>query len=320
MIVSGLLRLLILLFVATVVTAGVKIVLSNDDGWAVANIRTGLRTLSSCSPATIIKILGMYVVLSAPADNRSGTGSSDVEPEPLGVDGCQFESCPPFSPATGSDPNNPRLNYVNSFPVTSIRFGIQTAVPPFFGGTGPDLVVAGPNVGNNLGSVVLISGTVGAAAEAAKEGFPSIAFSGAGGAIVSYTTLSESSNSTTTALVFTDLGRKFVQALLTKLFNVESPILPSNITLNVNYPEATGECTNPNAFHFVLARINEAASDAPADVQTCGTDRLPTENSVMAQDGCFVSVSVMNATTKGDVDAATQTFVLRRLGRFLSCA
>lgn len=44
--------------------------------------------------------------------------------------------------------------------VTSVRYGIQTASPPFFGGTGPDFVVSGPNVGNNLGSVVLESGTV----------------------------------------------------------------------------------------------------------------------------------------------------------------
>ena len=44
--------------------------------------------------------------------------------------------------------------------VTSVRFGIQTSAPPFFDGTGPDLVVSGPNVGNNLGSGVLGSGTV----------------------------------------------------------------------------------------------------------------------------------------------------------------
>ena len=111
-----------------------------------------------------------------------------------------------------------------------------------------------------------------------------------------------------------------MQALLEKPFNARSPILPKNVTLNVNYPAATGECTNPHAFRFVLTRINEAGSGAPADVQTCATERLPTESSVVAQEGCFVSVSVMNATTKGDVDAATQEFVLRRLGRFLSCA
>ena len=118
-----------------------------------------------------------------------------------------------------------RLNYVNSFPVTSVRFGCETLAPTFFDGAEPDLVVSGPNVGNNLGSTVLISGTVyvlpctamkfglissiidsGAACEAAKEGIPAIAFSGDGGAQVSYTTLNESSASTTTAEVFAALG------------------------------------------------------------------------------------------------------------------
>ena len=44
--------------------------------------------------------------------------------------------------------------------VTSVRIGIQTTGPLFFGGTVPDLVVTGPNVGTNLGSGVLTSGTV----------------------------------------------------------------------------------------------------------------------------------------------------------------
>lgn len=46
------------------------------------------------------------------------------------------------------------------FRVTSVRYGIQQAAPPFYDGKGPDLVVSGPNVGSNLGSTVLVSGTV----------------------------------------------------------------------------------------------------------------------------------------------------------------
>ncbi|KAL5522068.1 hypothetical protein ACEPAF_1924 [Sanghuangporus sanghuang] len=305
------LRVVVLFFAFTLASAQVKIVQTNDDGWAVANIR---------AQNTALVTAGFNVVLSAPAENESGTGSSDAEPEPLGLDGCQFESCPPFAPATGSDPDNARFNYVNSFPVTAVRFGIQTAAPPFFDGTGPDLVVSGPNVGNNLGSGVLNSGTVGAATEAAKEGFPSIAFSGSGGSIVSFRTLSQPSSSTTTANVFASLGLKFVQGLLAQPFNASSPVLPKNVSLNVNYPAATGACTDPDEFSFVLTRIDAASSNTTADVDTCGSDRLSTESSIVAQNGCFVSVSVMNATTKGDVDSATQAFVLNRLGDFLSCA
>lgn len=44
--------------------------------------------------------------------------------------------------------------------VTSVRFGIQTVSPQFFDGVGPDFVVAGPNVGANLGKTTLESGTV----------------------------------------------------------------------------------------------------------------------------------------------------------------
>jgi len=50
-----------------------------------------------------------------------------------------------------------------------MRYGIQTLGPKFFGGA-PDIAVAGPNVGSNLGITVLVSGTVGAATEAVKEG------------------------------------------------------------------------------------------------------------------------------------------------------
>jgi 5'/3'-nucleotidase SurE len=58
-----------------------------------------------------------------------------------------------------------------------MRYGIQTLSPKFFGGP-PDIAVAGFNVGSNLGTTVLFSGTVGAATEAVKEGIPAIAFSG----------------------------------------------------------------------------------------------------------------------------------------------
>jgi len=262
----------------------------------------------------------MQVVLSAPAENESGTGSSDSPATTVGSSGCEFSSCAPGSAPTGNNASNTRLNYVNSFPVTSVRFGIQTAAPPFFGGTGPDFVVSGPNVGTNLGSGSngpTGSGTVGAACEAAKEGFPSVAFSGSGGSQVSFTTLSTSSSSTTTADVFGALGVRFVEALIG---SGAKPFLPAEVTINVNYKAASGSCTSASAFDFVLTRVTTASSSTPPDVNTCGTTRLPTEaNVINNMSGCLASVSVMNATTKVDVGASTQAFVLNRLGSFLSC-
>ncbi len=46
-------------------TRATNVVLSNDDGWAEINIRTFYNTLTAA---------GDSVVLSAPAENESGTG------------------------------------------------------------------------------------------------------------------------------------------------------------------------------------------------------------------------------------------------------
>jgi len=297
-----------------------KILQTNDDGWAVSNIR---------ALNTALRDASYNVVLSAPATDQSGTGSSDSPPTTVGKGGCEYNSCTAGSPSTGFNASDPTLNYVNSYPVTSVRFGIQQAAPPFFGGTGPDLVVAGPNVGSNLGSTVLISGTVGAASEAAKEGYPSIAFSGSSGSEESYADLDEASKSATTAAsVYAQLSLSFVQAMLVKPFGApgsKTALLPPNITLNVNFPEPKGSCAATPSLKFMLTRINKAAKGAAADVANpCGGDSeyLSLENDIINDAStkstpCWASVSVMNATTKADVDAATQAIVVERLGSFL---
>ncbi|KAJ3727294.1 sure-like protein [Lentinula guzmanii] len=281
-----------------------NIVLTNDDGWAVAMIRAQNSALLEA---------GYDVVLSAPAENESGTGSSTATPTTL-TEPCEFDTCTTGSPPEGFNASDPRLNYVNAFPVDSVRFGIQTLSPTFFGGA-PDFVVSGPNVGNNLGTATVdISGTVGAACEAAKEGIPSTAFSAAGLSQVSFTDLSNDNADTLAALVFSQLTVEFVNALLA----AGPPFLPPGISVNVNYPSSTSSsCASPSDFSFILTRI--APSNSATDVETCGTDHLPGETAVVATTGCFASVSVMNATTKTDVDATTQAFVLNRLGDFLSC-
>jgi len=285
-----------------------KIVLTNDDGWATANIRAQNSALISA---------GFNVVLSAPANDESGTGSEDAPPTTVGSGGCEFDTCPAGSPPTGFNATNPRLNYVNSFPVTSVRFGIQNASLPFFGGTGPDFAVSGPNIGNNLGLGALGSGTVGAACEAAKEGIPSVALSGATGSHISFTTLDTPSDLTTAAGVYGELGARLTQALLGSGI---SPVLPSGITLNVNYPAVNASCPDADSFRFVLTRIFDAIPIiTPPDVSTCGRTRLPTETSLVAMSGCFASVSVMDAVLKLDVLAPTQQAVLDRLSSFLSC-
>ncbi|NRK29867.1 hypothetical protein F3B07_22955, partial [Salmonella enterica subsp. enterica serovar Typhi] len=181
--------------------------------------------------------------------------------------------------------SNPRLNYVNSYPVTSMRYGIQTLSPKFFGGA-PDIAVAGFNVGANLGTTVLVSGTVGAATEASKEGIPAIAFSGTTGSQTAYTAPLQ-----TYMTVYADLSTTVTQTLVAS----GKPYLPADIWLNVNFPTVSAStCASPADFKFVLSRINSAESGTAPDVETCGETRLPTETVVVGTKGCFASISVGN--------------------------
>ena len=133
---------------------------------------------------------------------------------------------------------------------------------------------------------------------------------------VSYTTLQSSPTSpgTLAAHIYANLTTKFVNAILS---DRSTPILPANISVNINYPP-TANCSSVGDFSFIFTRIN--ADSSATDVNTCGSTHLPTESSVVGMRGCFrVSVSVFNATTKGDVDAKTQGIVLGKLKTLITC-
>ncbi|KAF9463376.1 survival protein sure-like phosphatase/nucleotidase [Collybia nuda] len=279
-----------------------KIVLTNDDGWAVAQIRAEYDALRAA---------GFQVVLSAPAENRSGTGSSTAPPTVL-TQPCEFDTCPTGSPPEGANATDPFLNYVNSFPVDAVRFGIQTLAPRLLGSK-PDFVVSGSNVGSKTNKIFLNHNYRGAASEAVLEGVPSIAFSGASAPAVSYTTLTSSPNSSGTlaAMTYTSLTLKFIQTLIAN----PGPILPPGVSVNVNYA-STSSCPTAPSFSFVFTRI--AVNTAATDVVTCGTDHLPDESSTIRK-GCFATVSVFNATTKADVSAVTQAVVLNKIQSILTC-
>ncbi|KAE9400878.1 sure-like protein, partial [Gymnopus androsaceus JB14] len=293
------------LLLASPFIQGQKIVIGNDDGWAVATIRAQFSALVAAD---------YDVVLSCPAINLSGTGSLTAPPTVVIIP-CEFDTCPVLSPAEGFNASDPRLNYVNSFPASAISYGIDTLAPELLGGA-PDFAVSGPNVGNNL-EILLGSGTVGAASAAALAGIPSAAFSGSSDSLsqVSYTTLDSDPTSTNTLAsnIYAQLTVNFVDALLAS----PGEILPPGISLNINYPPITN-CTEVSDYSFVLTRV--IADSSATDVETCGSTHLPGESEVVALDGCFSSVSVFNASTLLDVDAATQETVLNRLGSFLTCA
>jgi len=126
------------------------IVLVNDDG-----IRSpGLRAL-----AQAIRSIG-EVLIVAPRDQQTSTGRSltgggVAEPVDFPIDGKRV-----------------RAFAVAASPAMAVRYAILV-----YAERRPALVVSGINYGENVGSGVTISGTVGAALEAASMGFPVLAVS-----------------------------------------------------------------------------------------------------------------------------------------------
>jgi hypothetical protein len=88
----------------------------------------------------------------------------------------------------------------------------------------------------------------------------------------------------------------------------------------VNFPAVSSECSKAEDFSFVLSRIHVAIPlITPDDVTTCGSSRLPSEIAVSLTSGCYASVSVGMADTKGDANATTQGVVLKKLSTLLTC-
>ncbi|KAI0789179.1 sure-like protein [Abortiporus biennis] len=288
-------------------TSAPKVVLTNDDGWATAQIRAQYNALTAA---------GFNVILSAPADNRSGSSSFTAPAIPL-IFPCEFDSCPAGSPAQGFNATDTRINYVNAFPVDAARYGIQTLSPQFFSSP-PDVLISGPNIGANVGSSIFASGTIGAACEGSRNsGITSLAFSGQSTTAESYTNLDVSTSSTIqSAVEYASATTAFIQ----KLFGTpSSPLLPTGIILNINYPSLTfpsngSSCSSAQQFQYVFTRALPALPFVN-DVNICNySGNLPLEATVSSAEGkCLGSITVLDNTLKLDVGADTQKAVLDRL-------
>ncbi|KIP01339.1 hypothetical protein PHLGIDRAFT_507449 [Phlebiopsis gigantea 11061_1 CR5-6] len=285
-----------------------RIVISNDDGWAVAQIRAQFNALVEA---------GHDVILSAPAENQSGRGGLQIPATPLLVS-CEFDSCPAGA-SKGNNASDPRLNWINAFPADGAQYGIQTLAPRLWNGAAPDFLVSGPNVGLNTGIALPFSGTVGAAGKAVQLGVPAVAFSGVSTAQESYNALAVTPASATVAAAkaYTTLASAFLDALFAQPA-AQPAYLPAGVLLNVNLPALNDTCT-PARVAWVLTRGFPVLLGNP-DVVTCSNGgRLPTEGDVV-NSGCYASVSVINATTKVDVGKSLQQDVLNRLVNLgLSC-
>jgi 5'-nucleotidase len=129
-----------------------QILLTNDDG---------IRSPGLWAAAEALSELG-FVTVAAPREQSSGTGRS----MPLTSDGVIH---PELLRVLGKDWT---VYAVGGTPAQAVLHGILEIMP-----RRPDLVVSGINYGENVATGVTISGTVGAAMEAASQGIPALAAS-----------------------------------------------------------------------------------------------------------------------------------------------
>lgn len=128
-----------------------RILLTNDDGI----FADGIQELSK----EMQKIAAVYIV--APDRERSAVGHAITVHHPLRAERVKLFH----------NPNLPAWA-VNGTPSDCVKLAIEAILPEK-----PDVVISGINMGANLGTDVLYSGTVSAAVEAIISGIPSIAVS-----------------------------------------------------------------------------------------------------------------------------------------------
>ncbi len=153
---------------------------------------------------------------------------------------------------------------VDASPAVAARYGLQlVAQRP------PALVISGINYGENLGNGLTISGTVGAALEAAAIGVPALA--------VSLQTATEFHTSHSTAVDFR-IASHFTRLFARKLLRHE---LPTGVqVLNVNVPShattrTPWRVTRASAqayFHSLVNKGRFAGYDVQVDLETLEPD------------------------------------------------
>jgi 5'-nucleotidase len=128
-----------------------RILVTNDDGYAAPGIDALVEALR--------KVSGVKVTVIAPAENKSGTGSSTTPGTLTTTDTATASGYPAVA--------------VAGFPADTVIYALEQ------GGLAkkPNVVISGINLGQNVGVAVDLSGTVGAAKAAAARGIPALAVS-----------------------------------------------------------------------------------------------------------------------------------------------
>jgi 5'-nucleotidase len=296
-----------LLSLASITLASAKnILLTNDDGWAATPIRATYNALTK---------QGHNVILVAPVEQRSGFGGTFTFPSDnvLAHDD-QFHFKKEGDPAWGHDELDDHIWYFNATPAACVAFAFDYLLPNYFADLPIDLVVSGPNEGQNLDiPMFTVSGTIGATYNAVYRGHPAIAFSGANGNNSFYQdTLNDDPQDVQN--IYAAKIVELVETIFTSAGD-NARVLPLSVGLNVNFPPVSTDskidCYDPQ---YVFSRLTGEKVQIPALAYNStsntfawsykdGSDAtgnglngdvtLPSEDLVVTS-GCFSAVSAFS--------------------------
>jgi len=231
-----------------------NILLCNDDGITAANVRALKAKLVAA---------GHSVLVTAPIDNQSGTGGRLSFLTPISAltgteRGAKALGLAAGTAGVGADPTDADVFYVNGSPVAACLYGIDVRAAKKWGAA-PDLVISGPNEGNNTGAINASSGTFNNLLYAINRNLPALAVSDNTTTQVTWSTSLASSHR---AFEVGDIVVRLVAALVAGKAKAGGLLMPVGVGLNVNVPDfAAGAGA---ALPFKFTRIGKATDYAPA--------------------------------------------------------
>lgn len=196
-----------------------NILLTNDDG-----LTANVRALQSALVAA-----GHDVVVSVPCQNQSGKGASVNFFAPITplAKACRNNAAPAGAPGVGPIAGLAQAHYVDGTPVMATLYGLDVLATQRWG-KAPDLVISGPNEGQNMGDIVVSSGTVSNAQIALSRGLQAIA-------------ISADSDTTGNDALAAEVAQLSVQLISRLEGNTghkgNQPLVPAGLALNVNVPK-----------------------------------------------------------------------------------
>jgi 5'-nucleotidase len=247
-------------FSASTVSA-LNIVVTNDDGAEASTVIAMQQRLIAA---------GHSAIVCASTQDKSGTGGQLDFLKPItpmtATSRAGFIKA--GAPGVGLVPGLTDVYYVDSTPVASALYCLDVASFKKWNAVA-DLVVSGPNYGNNTGLINNSSGTVNAGLIALNRGVPAIVVSAAKPS--SYKAFDKLVDADPEYEV-ADIIVKILKELIVQKSVAGGALLPPGVALNVNTPAFdTGKA---NALPLKFTQVGVAASAVPFFVEDLSTDPI----------------------------------------------